>query len=289
MASGGDAQVHVKVPSFERVEAKKPYVIYCVEVQFRAMVWRLHFRYSAMHSFHQALAKRYSSYVRLPHFPGKKLKGSNDPSLCEKRRMALGIYFKELLLLPVIQQSTEFHDLLGQSEKSSIAKDFETFWQERVMPALPHGDGDEYDDDHFLDRKSEHVREDLLRFAMNGDAEKFLGLLEKQAQLPQDFEPRCAHRLFEKCEASEDTKMVSILGYLKRMHYNFNLFDETGNSLLHITARKNCPKTVEFLLTVVDHPLTHNREKETALDIATRAGHREVEQQLVAVLNAANA
>ncbi|PHH65962.1 hypothetical protein CDD81_910 [Ophiocordyceps australis] len=116
----GRSNVRIKSIQVGREDDGKEYALYVVEVQrnageqMPAASWIVTRRYSEFHNLHQQLRSRYAS-VRNLDFPRRRMVMKFQSEFLRKRRTALEMYLRELLLLPEACRSRELRAFLSQS------------------------------------------------------------------------------------------------------------------------------------------------------------------------------
>jgi sorting nexin-25 len=116
----GRSTIKIKSIQVGREEDGREFALYVVEVQrnagekMPAATWAVTHRYSEFHELHQKLRSRYPS-VRNLDFPRRRMVMKFQSEFLRKRRLALEIYLRELLLLPEVCRSRELRAFLSQN------------------------------------------------------------------------------------------------------------------------------------------------------------------------------
>ncbi|KAK6510376.1 Intermediate filament protein [Arthrobotrys conoides] len=120
----GRASISIKQPIVGNEQGKE-YAIYIVEVyrkagdQFPAAEWGVARRYSEFFQLHQELRAKYTSVKHL-EFPRKHVVMKLQKDFLDKRRTALEVYLRGLLLIPDVCRSRELRSFLSQQSLPPI-------------------------------------------------------------------------------------------------------------------------------------------------------------------------
>ncbi|KAK6511908.1 Intermediate filament protein [Arthrobotrys musiformis] len=120
----GRASISIKQPIVGNEQGKE-YAIYIVEVyrkagdQFPAAEWGVARRYSEFFQLHQELRAKYASVKHL-EFPRKHVVMKLQKDFLDKRRAALEVYLRGLLLIPDVCKSRELRAFLSQQSLPPI-------------------------------------------------------------------------------------------------------------------------------------------------------------------------
>ncbi|KAF3928872.1 hypothetical protein ABW20_dc0107352 [Dactylellina cionopaga] len=115
----GRASVSIKQPIVGNEQGKE-YAIYIVEVnrkagdQFPAAEWAVARRYSEFFQLHQDLRVKYDRSIKHLEFPRKHVVMKLQRDFLDKRRAALEVYLRGLLLIPDVCRSRELRAFLSQ-------------------------------------------------------------------------------------------------------------------------------------------------------------------------------
>jgi sorting nexin-25 len=116
----GRSTIKIKSIQVGKEEDGREFALYVIEVQrnageqMPAASWTVTRRYSEFHELHQKLRSTYPS-VRHLDFPRRRVVMKFQSEFLKKRRLALEIYLRGLLLLPDVCRSRELRAFLSQS------------------------------------------------------------------------------------------------------------------------------------------------------------------------------
>jgi sorting nexin-25 len=116
----GRSTIKIKSIQVGKEEDGREFALYVIEVQrnageqMPAASWTVTRRYSEFHELHQKLRSIYPS-VRHLDFPRRRVVMKFQSEFLKKRRLALEMYLRELLLLPDVCRSRELRAFLSQS------------------------------------------------------------------------------------------------------------------------------------------------------------------------------
>ncbi|OLN85087.1 Sorting nexin-12 [Colletotrichum chlorophyti] len=116
----GRSAIKIKTIQVGREDDGREFALYVVEVhrdageKMPAATWTVTRRYSEFHELHQKLRTRYPS-VRNLDFPRRRMVMKFQSEFLRKRRDALELYLRQLLMLPEVCRSRDLRAFLSQS------------------------------------------------------------------------------------------------------------------------------------------------------------------------------